>query len=299
MPVREPDWSLYRTFLAVVREGSFTVAARTLALTQPTVGRQIEALETLIGAKLFTRTPRGLHPTEAARGLIPHAETMATAAAALHRASSGDRQEEVGAIRITTAEFMGVEVLPAILAEFAHAHPRIELELSLSNHNEDLLEREADIAVRMMKPTQKSLIARRVGSVSVGLFAHRRYVDARGLPKTPSELPHHMLIGFDKDFHVLRTTGGEAAQLRREDFRFRTDNVAAQLAALHAGVGITACHVPVARRDADLVPVMPRTFAFKREIWLVTRPDLVEVKRVRLLLDHFANRLKAYCRDDA
>jgi DNA-binding transcriptional LysR family regulator len=299
MPVREPDWSLYRTFLAVVREGSFTVAARTLGLTQPTVGRQIEALEAVIGTKLFTRTPRGLHPTEAARGLIPHAENMATAAAALHRASSGERQEAVGAIRITTAEFMGVEVLPAILAEFAHAHPRIELELSLSNHNEDLLEREADIAVRMMKPTQKSLIARRVGSVSVGVYAHRRYIDARGLPKAPAELAGHMLIGFDKDFHVLRTTGGEAAQLRREDFRFRTDNVAAQLAALRAGVGITTCHVPVARRDTDLVPVLPRTFTFKREIWLVTRPDLVEVKRVRLLLDHFVNRLRAYCRDGA
>src|SRR5215475_14219469 len=96
MHAREPDWSLYRTFLAVVREGNFTAAANTLGLTQPTVGRQIESFEQLIGAKLFTRSSRGLHPTAAATDLIPHADAMASAAAALHRMSSGARQDEAG-----------------------------------------------------------------------------------------------------------------------------------------------------------------------------------------------------------
>jgi DNA-binding transcriptional LysR family regulator len=197
----EPDWSLYRTFLAVVRAGNFTSAARALGSTQPTVGRQIETLERILGAKLFARSPRGPLPTSAALRLVPHAELMATAAAALGRASSGEVEEDIGIIRLTAGELVGVEILPPILAEFALAHPQIELELSLSNRNEDLLQRDADIAIRMMKPTQKALIARRIGSVALGLYAHRRYVEARGLPTTPTELERHRLIGFDREMH--------------------------------------------------------------------------------------------------
>ncbi len=254
----EPDWSLYRTFLAVARAGSFSAAARLTGSTQPTIGRQIQTLETTLGLKLFTRSQRGLLPTPAARELVSHAESMASAAAALQRASSGGASEQAGTVRLTAGEHVGLEVLPPILAEFARNHPRIELELSLSNRNEDLLRRDADIAVRMARPSQKALIARRIGSVKIGLFAHRSYVEAHGLPRTPSDFSHHRLIGFDRDMHVLRTTGGAAAKLRREDFAVRTDNIAAQIAMLRAGLGITACQVNVARRDPNLVPVLAK-----------------------------------------
>src|SRR5215813_12649037 len=153
MTVSEPDWSLYRTFLAVVREGSFSAAARSVGSTQPTIGRQIEALEDRLKSKLFTRSQRGLTPTVAALDLVPHAEAMAAAAAALNRASSGERTEERGTVRVTAAEFVGTEVLPAILSAFSRSHPQVVLELSLSNRNEDLLQRDADIAVRMARPT--------------------------------------------------------------------------------------------------------------------------------------------------
>ena len=166
----------------------------------------------------------------------------------MQRASSGGASEQAGTVRLTAGEHVGLEVLPPILAEFAREHPRIELELSLSNRNEDLLRRDADIAVRMAGPSQKALIARRIGSVKIGLFAHRSYVEAHGLPRTPSDFSHHRLIGFDRDMHVLQTTGGAAAKLRREDFAVRTDNIAAQIAMLRAGLGITACQVNVARR---------------------------------------------------
>jgi DNA-binding transcriptional LysR family regulator len=295
----EPDWTLYRTFLAVVRAGNFTSAAQALGATQPTIGRQIEALESLLGMKLFARSPRGLQPTTEAMQLVPYAEQMAATAAALIRASSGDLEADVGIVRLTTGEYVGVEILPPMLAEFAAAHPGIELELSLSNRNEDILQRDADIAVRMLRPTQKALIARRVGSVAVGLYAHRSYVEARGLPLSPAEITHHRLIGFDRDFHVLQTTGGRAAQLRREDFGLRTDNVAAQIAALRAGMGIAACHVAIAQREPNLVPVLADVFIFEREIWLVMHPDLKDVQRIRLLFDHLANRLTAYAKGGA
>jgi DNA-binding transcriptional LysR family regulator len=294
MAEREPDWSLYRTFLAVIRAGSFSAAARLTGATQPTIGRQIQSLEATLGRKLFARSQHGLLPTAAARELLSHAEAMAAAAAALRRTSSGEASEAAGTVRLTAGEQMGLEVLPPILAEFAREHPKIELELSLSNRNEDLLRRDADIAVRLARPTQKALVARRIGSVKIGLFAHRSYVEARGRPRTLPELAHHRLIGFDRDMHVLRTTGGAAAKLRRGDFAVRTDNIAAQMAMLRAGLGITACQVNIARRDPNLVPILAKEMAFEREAWLVTHPDLKDVRRIRLLFDHLAQALKRY-----
>jgi DNA-binding transcriptional LysR family regulator len=291
---REPDWSLYRTFLAVVRERSFSAAARSIGSTQPTVGRQIEALEEALEVKLFSRSQRGLMPTAAARELVAHAETMASAATALRRISSGETDEEAGTVRLTAGEYVGLEVLPSILYEFSRDYPRIVLELSISNRNEDLLHREADIAVRMARPTQKPLVARRIGRVEIGLFAHRSYVATRGLPRTLSELSNHRRIGFDRDTHVLRTSGGVAATMGTENFDIRTDSVAAQVSLLRAGLGIGACHVNVARRERDLVPVPIKQFIFEREMWLVMHSDLRHSRRVRLLFDHLSVGLARY-----
>ena len=129
--------------------------------------------------------------------------------------------------------------------------PGIALELSLSHRNADLLQRDADIAIRMARPTQSRLIARRIGAVKLGLFAHRRYVEIRGLPRSLEELARHRQIRFDRDLHVPRTAGGAAAALRQSEFDIRTDNVAAQAALLRAGVGITVCHLNVARSGPE------------------------------------------------
>jgi DNA-binding transcriptional LysR family regulator len=299
MASSEPGWDLYRTFLAVLRHGSLSVAARDIGLTQPTAGRHIAALEAQLGASLFTRSPRGLLPTEASLALAPHAEAMAAAAAALHRASSAEGRAERGAVRVTTGHLMGVDVLPPILAQFALRYPQIELELALSDRNLDLLQREADIAVRMVRPTQKALIARRIGDVTIGLFAHRRYVEVFGVPKASQDLPQHRLIGFDRDAHAVHSAGGAARQLRREHFGFRTDDAAVQLGALRAGAGIGACLVSTARRDRDLVRVLEHAFTFKREMWLAMHEDAKAIRRVRLLFDHLAEGLKAYLKDSA
>ena len=291
-------WDLYRTFLAVAQEGSFTGAARRLQMTQPTVGRQINSLESMLAASLFIRSSRGLTPTEAGLDLVPLAEAMASAAAAALRQSSADAASASGTVRLAAGELVGVEVLPPLLADFCRTHPKIDLELVLSNRNEDLLRGVADVAVRMIRPVQKALLARRVGTAKMGLFAHRRYVESFGLPKHPSDLVHHRAIGPDRDFHALSTGGPPGSNMRRENFRFRTDNVAAQLAALRAGVGIGACHLKLAERDPDLVPVMSEMFAFEREIWLVMHEDSKRVRRIRLLFDALAGGLAAYAGSD-
>ncbi len=162
MVTSNPDWSLYRSFLSVLRTGSLSAAARDEGLTQPTVGRHVDSLEQALGVALFTRSQQGLAPTEAALELQPYAESLEATAAALVRAAVG-RSGTQGTVRITASEVIGAEVLPPMLTQLHAAHPEIELELMLSNRTEDLLQREADIAVRMVAPTQQALLARRVG----------------------------------------------------------------------------------------------------------------------------------------
>ena len=189
------SWDLYRSFLEVLRTGSLSAASRSLGLTQPTVGRHIATLEkTLQGKPLFTRSRTGLQPTETARELRPHAEQMAAAAGALLRAASGAAEEMKGAVRITASEIIGAEVLPQILTEFRARQPGVIVELSLSNQSADLLRRDADIAVRMVRPAQKALVARRVGKTVLGLHASRAYLEARGMPRSLADLEQHALI---------------------------------------------------------------------------------------------------------
>ena len=155
----EPSWELYRSFLAVLREGSLSGAARALELTQPTIGRHIDALERSLRASLFTRAQNGLSPTDAALELQPYAESMEASSRALLRAVASSRDEIRGTVRITASEIIGAEVLPPILADLQRDHPQLVVELVLSNRTEDLLRREADIAVRMVRPQQQALAA--------------------------------------------------------------------------------------------------------------------------------------------
>jgi DNA-binding transcriptional LysR family regulator len=289
-----PGWDLHRSFLAVVRLGSLSAAARAFGLTQPTLGRHIAELESALGQPLFVRSQAGLAPTEAARSLTASAEAMEAAAAAFQRTASGGLDEPKGSVRVTASEFIGVEVLPSILTEFRAAHPGIAIELALSDVNQDLSRRDADIAVRMARPTQAALVARRLGDVGIGLYAHRHYMERHGLPKSPAELAAHTIIGFDADAFALRASRSSGLAVSREAFAFRSDSEHARLAALRAGFGIGGCQDGVARRDPDLVAVLPGDIRFDLEMWLVMHEDLRASRRVRLLYDHLAEGLAAY-----
>jgi len=294
MASRIPSWDELRTFVEVARDGSLSGAARRLGLTQPTVGRHIDALEAALGLTLFTRSPRGLTPTPAALALGPHAEAMAAAAAALGRAASGEATADRGAVRVTASDVIGCEVLPPILAAFHAAHAGIAIELALTNRTEDLARHDADIAVRMVRPTQRGLAARRIGTSRIRLYAHRDYLARFGEPRSLADLRRHCVIGFDRDNRTFRGAGDFGKSTRREDFGFRCDNDLAQLAALRAGVGIGGCQDNIARRSADLVPVLPNVVQFAMEVWLVMHEDLKATRRVRLLFDHLAAGLTSY-----
>jgi DNA-binding transcriptional LysR family regulator len=288
------DWNLYRSFLAVMHEGSLSAAARVLGMTQPSVGRHITALEAALKVPLFTRGPDGLKPTATALEMQASAQAMASAAQHAQRVASGNEQDERGTVRITASQMMGGEVLPEILARYQAQQPLVRIELVLNNKMDDLLKREADIAVRMERPTQKALIAKRLGRVDIGLYAHQRYVQARGLPRQLIELAQHAMIGPDQDTFTMRLGAQHGMPISREMFSFRCDNDLALLAALRAGIGIGGSQIGIARRDPALLPVLADQLTFSLDMWLVTHGDLRGNKRVMALYRYLTQALSAY-----
>ena len=293
MSLEPADWENHRAFLAVLRHGSLSAAARALDVAQPTVRHRLAALERSVGAALFTRSPSGLVPTEAARQLGPHVEAMAAAAEAFSRAASADAATASGIVRVTASEVVGAEVVPPMLATLRDQHPSLAIELHLSNHAEDLLGQQADVAVRMVRPSQAAIVAKRVGVVRLGFFATSGYLARHGSPGSMAELAGFALIGPDREAGDLRRFRDAGLDAEHRGFALRTDSHLAQLAAIRAGVGIGVCQVGIARRHPDLVRVLP-AFAPGLETWVAMHEDLRQVARVRVTFDHLVAALSEY-----
>ncbi|MGE3672902.1 MAG: LysR family transcriptional regulator [Polyangiaceae bacterium] len=290
----EPSWDLYGAFLAVMQQGSLSAAARALGVAQPTVRRQLERLEAELGVVLFTRSPNGLTPTELAFSTLPYAESMASMARALVRATSAPDVEERGTVRVGASEVIGAEVLPSILAELITTHPKLQVELALSNKNEDLLRRGVDVAVRMVRPTQEGLLAKRVGKVELGFFATPTYLALHPAPKQIGELlDGHLLVGPDRDQSFVEALRQSGIDVHPRQFALRTDNQLAQLAAVRAGLGVGVCQAPLAKRAPALQRVLPQV-TFHLELWVVTHEDLKGSLRVRAVFDQLVRSLGMY-----
>jgi DNA-binding transcriptional LysR family regulator len=288
-----PDWDLLQSLHAVLEAGSFSAAARLRRLTQPTLGRHIDQLERLLGAPLFLRSPRGLQPTDLAMAFRPHLADMAAAASAAGRDAAGVASGEGGVVRVAASDVIGIEVLPKILSRFRQANPGVDVELVLSNRNEDLTRRDADVAVRMTRPTQNTLVAKKVGDLGLGFYATPEYVARCGLPKDFDELEAHALIGFDRDFPEMVNDLSVGRPVTRDIFALRTDNDVAQLAALKAGFGIGVCQKQIGQREG-LIPILADAFGFRLDIWICMHETLRGSPRVRLMFDHLAKELGAY-----
>ncbi|OEC98253.1 MULTISPECIES: LysR family transcriptional regulator [unclassified Rhizobium] len=293
----EPSWDFYRTFLAVLEHGSLSAAARELGLTQPTVGRHIDALEQSVGAELFTRSQQGLLPTDTALVLKPYAETLANTTAALLRAASGSKNKVSGTVRVSASEVIGTEVLPPILAKLQAIYPDLIVELSASDTVEDLLQREADIAVRMVAPAQEALLARHIGIISLGLFAHRSYIERYGKPETLEELRRHKLIGFDRQTAYIRMMLKRYPMLDGASFSFRSDHSIALHNALRAGIGIGFYQIPLASRDPNLVQMLPE-IKVEIDTWIVMHENLKTSPRCRVTFDALVTGLLDYIKEN-
>jgi DNA-binding transcriptional LysR family regulator len=293
MTKNDINWELWRSFLAVLEQGNLSRAARLSGLTQPTLGRHIGELERVLGLSLFTRSPRGLAPTDAAFELRPHAQAMATAAGALRRAASGSASEAKGVVRVTAAEIVGVEILPPILTAFRKRYPGITIELAATNVTQDLLQREADIAVRMVQPTQTGLFGRKVRRIRFGLYAHRDYLKRHGTPRTMEDLLHHTLIGFDKGAIAIKALREVPSPISPDHFAFRSDSALAQQAMVRCGFGIGRGADVAIRSDPGIIPVLADKYGLDVDMWVVMHEDARNSRRMRLMFDHLVASLSA------
>ena len=250
------DWSLIRSFLAALDQGSLLGAARQLKTSQPTLGRHIAELESQWGVVLFERTGRGLVPTATALQLAESARAMEAGALQLSHTLTGAQSQSTGTVRITASVPVAVQLLPPILAQMRLALPDIQVELVSSNQVSNLLRREADIAVRMVRPEQGTLVAKKIGSVGVGAYAHRSYLARRSPPRQPADLLQHDLIGNDTDPSILRGFQALGYPVTREAFVLRTDDFIVQWQAVRAGLGIGFLADYMARSDPDVRPVL-------------------------------------------
>ncbi|WP_218036453.1 LysR family transcriptional regulator [Sphingobium sp. EM0848] len=290
------DWDDQHAFLAVLEEGSLSAAARRMGVAQPTMRARIEALERRLGTVLFTRSVKGLVPTEQARLLSDAARAMHRASEAFVRAASAPPGEVAGNVRLSVSDFVGIEVLPRMLTGLRAQAPLLIVEVEMSNGLANLLEQEVDVAVRMAPPRQNALVAQKVASIPLGLFAHMDYLAARGVPETVADLAGHDLIGPDRARADLDVVAALLPELHRNRFILRTDSHPAQLAAARAGLGIAVAQRPIGLSDPALRPVLPGLPLPDLDTWIVMHEDLRETPRVRALFDHLVREFQAYCR---
>jgi len=245
-----------------------------------------------LGVSLFSRSRDGLLPTEHALSLITDARAMQSASFSLQRRGGESGGRIAGTVRISASEIVGTQFLPDILSSLQREKPLIRIELALSNAQDNLLNRDADIAVRLLRPVQQQLLAQKVGVLKLGLYAHQSYLEGSPPPKTVDELSKHRLIGFDRDpgqWAKVRIGERSAIQFERS---FLCDSDIGQLAALQAGLGIGVCSTKVAQRDHNLVPVLRSQLNLEYEIWIAMHEDLKHDLAVREAQTHLAVGLR-------
>jgi DNA-binding transcriptional LysR family regulator len=281
-----------RSFHAVAMHGSLLAASRHLGLTQPTVGRHIDLLEEAIGLSLFTRGREGMLLTEKGADLVATAQEMMGTAADFERAATGLEERIEGTIRISANEIFGALLLPGIIAEFMAEHREIDVELIVSNDISNLLQRDADIAIRLFRPTQNDLVARKVIELPMGLFAHESYLSTCAAPTNLNDLKQHILVGQDRNPSLIGAYKSAGLDLAPGEFAFRCDNNIAEINAVRAGIGIGPLHVGMATHWPSIVQVLPDIPIPPFELWLACHMDVRHNKRIRLVMDYLARKLK-------
>lgn len=287
------DWGLVPTFLAALECGSLLGAAKRLGVSQPTAGRQIAELESQLGKALFERTGRGLRPTDLALELADSARAMQAAALGLSERLLDGQGQLSGTVRLTASQPVACYLLPGVLTSLRQAYPAIQIELEVSNQVSNLLQREADIALRMVQPAQSSLVARRIADVSLSACASLAYLQRRGRPQQPADLLQHELIGYDQHDDLLRGFAALGHPVQRERFDLRTDDLIAMWQAVRAGLGMGFMADYVIATDPSVVRVLPMLALPRLPMWLAVHREIRNSARIRAVFDFLAQALPA------
>jgi DNA-binding transcriptional LysR family regulator len=286
-----PDWNQLHAFLATVETGSLSAAARELGLTQPTVGRQVAALEQDLGVLLFERVGRSLTLTTAGRELFESARSMSEAASRLSIIASGQSQSIEGLVRITASDIVAAYTLPPILKRLHETAPGIEVEVIAANDVRDLMRREADIAIRHVLPEQPDLIARRCRGTSAHLYAATSYLDAKGRPSTGADLAEAEFIGYSETDGLVGELNARGVPITRRNFKWTTGSVVIAWQMIRQGLGIGVMFREVAEGAHGVEPVLPELPPFEVPIWLAVHRELHTSRRIRLVFDLLAETL--------
>lgn len=233
-----PDWTLMQAFLAVAEGGSLSAAARVTGQSQPTLGRQIKQLEETLGVTLFTRHARGLSPSEEGRAILPLAQRMRGAMQEIELAVAGRETGLTGSVRITASQVVSQHILPPIIAGLRQEYPMISVDLVATDHTDNLLFREADIAVRMFRPQQLEIVTRHLGDIRLGICAARSYLEQHGRPANLDDLQRHALVGYDQSELILRGMQEAGIPALRDWFSTRCDDQTVYWELIRAGCGI-------------------------------------------------------------
>ncbi|MGV6804667.1 MAG: LysR family transcriptional regulator [Ruegeria sp.] len=285
------DWNHIRAFLATAETGSLSAAARALGQTQPTLSRQIAALEADLGVMLFERVGRSLEMTNAGIELLEHTKEMGAAADRIALAASGQAQSIEGQVRITASDVMSAYILPELLREIRAQAPKLQIDVIAANDIRDLMRREADIAIRHVRPDQPDLIAKLVQEAAGHFYAATEYLDRAGRPSSIGDLTRHEFIGFGDTAQMIAYFKPIGLNLTDENFRLGSQNGIVAWEFARQGFGVA----PMSERVGDATPgmerVLPSMDAIRFPIWLTTHRELHTSRRIRLVFDLLANYL--------
>ncbi|WP_339527004.1 LysR family transcriptional regulator [Pseudomonas sp. EA_35y_Pfl2_R111] len=285
------DWNQLRAFLETAETGSLSAAARKLGQSQPTLSRQVAALELALGVTLFERVGKAMALTTTGRELLGHARVMGAAAHELGLAATGRSEEVEGVVSVATSDAVAAYLMPKILLQIRQAAPGIQVEVVASDGFSDLLRREADIAIRHVRPEQPELIGRLVRQSSACFYASESWVREHGVPRTAEEAVQHDFIGLDRAGHYLHHLHAVGLLLSSANFRSYADNSVTYWEMVRQGLGIGAIMEEIARETPGMVRVLEDVSPFQLPIWLVTHRELRTARRIRIVFDLLAEIL--------
>ncbi|MCF6433451.1 MULTISPECIES: LysR family transcriptional regulator [unclassified Leisingera] len=285
------DWNQARAFLATAEEGSLSAAARALGLTQPTLSRQVAALEDSLGVTLFERTSRALLLTQAGTQLLEHFRSMGEAANRIAIAATGQSEAVTGHVAIACTNGMATFYLPEILKKLQAQAPDLQIEIIASNEISDLRRREADIAIRHSRPQDENLFAKRLKDTTAHLFASSDYLEAVGRPSNPADIAKLQFVGAEYPEHMLGMMASRGLNLTVANFNYSTASVTMALELMRAGLGIGVLPIDVGAAHPELEDAYPDFEPIEIETWLVAHRELRTNLRIRLVFDLLADCL--------
>ena len=285
------DWNQARGFLATVEEGSLSAGARALGLTQPTLGRQVAALEAALDVVLFERVGKSLVLTPSGLELADHVRAMFEAASRVSLTASGRSQAIDGKVRITASDVMSALILPPVMAELRQMAPLVEFEIVAANDIRDLQSREADIAIRHVRPEQPDLIAKLVAEASAHFYAASSYLERHGRPASFGDMKAHDFVGFGNTPRMLEILSPMGLDLTEENFRLGSEDGVVAWEMAKAGLGIIIMSDQVAGRAVEMERLLPQMEPFTFPVWLTAHRELHTSRRIRLVFDHLAGFL--------